>query len=43
MELLFADDAVLMADSLEELQQIVDAFVLVTVRRVWPGGVYQED
>jgi hypothetical protein len=30
MELLFADDAVLMADSLEELQQIVDAFVLVT-------------
>jgi hypothetical protein len=30
MELLFADDAVLMSDTVENLQSIVDAFVEVT-------------
>jgi hypothetical protein len=30
MKLLFADDAVLMSDTVENLQNIVDAFVEVT-------------
>lgn len=38
MELLFADDAVLMADTVEDLQHIVDAFADVN-----DGGLDQED